>query len=581
MKGSGRSPSEEILAESPATSDLLSSRTPDPLDVEGWNLRRVQLQEALALGESPALHEALGQAGYWLGDEALTLQSRERAYHLYRTAGDKISAARLATLVANDYFLFRGAISVANGWFQHASRLLENQPVSPEHGWLSFHRADLRYFAFGDSGGALELATDADAIAQLLGVDALTILAQSLRGLTLVTLGRVDEGMALLDGSAVAAIVDFSKDVELLNSVTCNLLQACNLARDYERSSEWCERLVEYYRNRQQEYLFCFCRPSFAFALTRQGKWERADAELQAAIDEISVIRPAMLVETHIRLAELRYLQGEWEESAQLLHGAEADSLSLIGRATLELARGDNALAEQLAERYLRKIVPRLRLERMQPLELLLVAQVNQGNVQGAQETLMEIGEIAALIGTSPMRAAEAAARGRVLAGTGRARAAAAAFEDAVDYFQRSGTPYERARVKLELAHAQIALGKQREARTEMMDAVAILQALGARADAERAQRALDMLDEMLASSNDSHSQGQHSNLLTMRENEVLMLVAEGKSNQEIAALLVVSPRTVERHISTIYEKLNITGRSARAAATAWALRHTTDSTQD
>lgn len=61
---------------------------------------------------------------------------------------------------------------------------------------------------------------------------------------------------------------------------------------------------------------------------------------------------------------------------------------------------------------------------------------------------------------------------------------------------------------------------------------------------------------------------------LTGREVEVLGLVAAGMSNREIAEALVLSERTVERHISDIYEKIGVGGRSARAAATAYALTH-------
>jgi DNA-binding NarL/FixJ family response regulator len=61
---------------------------------------------------------------------------------------------------------------------------------------------------------------------------------------------------------------------------------------------------------------------------------------------------------------------------------------------------------------------------------------------------------------------------------------------------------------------------------------------------------------------------------LTEREVEVLRLIAAGKSNQEIAEELVLSIRTVERHISNIYEKIGLVGRAARAAAAAYALSH-------
>jgi pimeloyl-ACP methyl ester carboxylesterase/DNA-binding CsgD family transcriptional regulator len=56
---------------------------------------------------------------------------------------------------------------------------------------------------------------------------------------------------------------------------------------------------------------------------------------------------------------------------------------------------------------------------------------------------------------------------------------------------------------------------------------------------------------------------------LTARELEVLRFAAEGKSNDEIAAELVLSVRTIERHLGNVYTKLALSGKSARAAAVA------------
>ena len=61
---------------------------------------------------------------------------------------------------------------------------------------------------------------------------------------------------------------------------------------------------------------------------------------------------------------------------------------------------------------------------------------------------------------------------------------------------------------------------------------------------------------------------------LSPREREVLDLVAEGRSNDEIAAALHLSVRTVERHLQNVYTKLGVRGPSARAAAAAtWHVR--------
>ena len=58
---------------------------------------------------------------------------------------------------------------------------------------------------------------------------------------------------------------------------------------------------------------------------------------------------------------------------------------------------------------------------------------------------------------------------------------------------------------------------------------------------------------------------------LSQRETEVLRLVATGKSNKEIADELVLSERTVERHVSNIFTKLRV---GSRTAATAYAYKH-------
>ncbi len=60
---------------------------------------------------------------------------------------------------------------------------------------------------------------------------------------------------------------------------------------------------------------------------------------------------------------------------------------------------------------------------------------------------------------------------------------------------------------------------------------------------------------------------------LSRREREVLELVADGQDNEQIASTLVLSVRTVERHLSNIYSKLGITGKAARVAAAARLMR--------
>jgi pimeloyl-ACP methyl ester carboxylesterase len=76
-------------------------------------------------------------------------------------------------------------------------------------------------------------------------------------------------------------------------------------------------------------------------------------------------------------------------------------------------------------------------------------------------------------------------------------------------------------------------------------------------------------LSEVRAFLGDDHRAGPGSAELSAREREVLELVAAGMSNEEIAERLFLSTRTVERHLSNVYAKLRLSGKSARAAAAA------------
>jgi pimeloyl-ACP methyl ester carboxylesterase/DNA-binding CsgD family transcriptional regulator len=80
-----------------------------------------------------------------------------------------------------------------------------------------------------------------------------------------------------------------------------------------------------------------------------------------------------------------------------------------------------------------------------------------------------------------------------------------------------------------------------------------------------------DFIRDATAGDPSAHPQGRPLAQLTQREVEVLRLIAAGKSNQQIADTLVLSLRTVERHITNLYGKV---GAHGKADATAYALRH-------
>jgi DNA-binding NarL/FixJ family response regulator len=182
----------------------------------------------------------------------------------------------------------------------------------------------------------------------------------------------------------------------------------------------------------------------------------------------------------------------------------------------------------------------------------------------------VELRDVAARVGTDPMRAAAALASGLLAEARHDHESARACLEDAADFFDRHGAPFESARARMALGRSLAALERMDAAVREVNAALEAFRRMGAAKEAEAAERLLRALDPVAAHLNSARDESG----LTAREIEVLRLIAAGRSNQEIADELVLSIRTVERHISTIYEKLGATGKAARAAATTYAHRH-------
>jgi DNA-binding NarL/FixJ family response regulator len=129
----------------------------------------------------------------------------------------------------------------------------------------------------------------------------------------------------------------------------------------------------------------------------------------------------------------------------------------------------------------------------------------------------------------------------------------------AFEVWQRIEVPYAAARVRVLLALACRALGDEDGADLEIEAARSVFERLGATPDLAR-------IDALIAPAPAGHSHG-----LTPREQQVLRLVATGETNKAIASKLSVSDKTIDRHVSNIFAKLEV---SSRAAATAFAYRH-------
>jgi DNA-binding CsgD family transcriptional regulator len=125
--------------------------------------------------------------------------------------------------------------------------------------------------------------------------------------------------------------------------------------------------------------------------------------------------------------------------------------------------------------------------------------------------------------------------------------------------------PYERALTLLALADLHAVTGRGADATTALDDARALCVPLDARPALARAEALMQRLTSVRA------APVAHPGGLSAREVEVLRLVAQGCTDQQVAAHLFLSPRTVNGHLRSIYNKLGV---SSRAAATRFALDH-------
>ena len=148
-------------------------------------------------------------------------------------------------------------------------------------------------------------------------------------------------------------------------------------------------------------------------------------------------------------------------------------------------------------------------------------------------------------------------AAGAVALAAGDPGAALAASRRSARLWQQLEAPYETARARALVGLACRALGDDDTAAFELEAARGVFAGLGAAPDLERVEAM------MRPAAPDAHG-------LTAREQEVLGLVAGGKSNREIAAELVLSEHTVARHLQNIFAKLGVSSRTA-ASAFAWS----------
>ena len=225
------------------------------------------------------------------------------------------------------------------------------------------------------------------------------------------------------------------------------------------------------------------------------------------------------------------------------------------GLALLRLAQGELDAAEAAARRMLLEANDRRARARVLGacVEIMLARQ----DVEAARGAADELSGIAAELDAPFLQAAAAHCAGAVSLAAGDGAGALQLLRQACTSWQELDAPYQVARVRVSIGLAYRQIGDEDGAQMEFDGAQETFDQLGAASDSARVAALL--------------RPPSASGPLTGREVEVLRLAATGKTNRMIAANLAISEKTVARHMSNIFTKLNLT---SRAAATAYAYEH-------
>ncbi|MCW2132373.1 LuxR family transcriptional regulator [Arthrobacter sp. VKM Ac-2550] len=497
--------------------------------------------------------ERLGVAAYLTGRDEAAGADLERAYQAYLEQGGIERSVRCAFWLGIT-LLLRGQHARGGGWLGRAQRLVDERlPGSVEQGYLMIP-AGLQALD-SDPKSAYETFDKLVAIANEFDDADLTALSRLGLGQALVAMGEAGRGVAMLD-EAMLCVTTGEVSPIAAGIVYCAVILACRDTFDLGRAQEWTAALSEWCSKQQGLRPYrgqCLVHRSEIMQL--HGQWEDAIAEIQRACEHLAA-QPGNLVMgmAQYQQAEILRLRGKYADAELAYREAAAYGHNLHpGLALLRLAQGHIQDAYAAIRRVASDAAERP-VERANILAAYVQIALAAGDTNGARLAAGDLQEIADRFDSQYLQAMAGSVRGMVLVSEGDYMAACTTLRAAWLAWQEVEAPYEGARLRIIMARAYHALGDHDSAEMELDAAAHVFGQLGAAPD----------LREIAEVSR--RSTARTAGGLSTREVEVLRLVATGATNREIANTLVISEKTVSRHISNILTKLGLSSRTAAAA---------------
>ena len=522
-----------------------------------WHVAFSQLSEADLQGPmEPEDVERLAGAAHLIGRDSEANNLLARAHQGYLISGQTSRAVRCAVWLSIR-LLFNGEPAQAGGWLARARRLLEGHTECVEHGYVLMPEG-LQSFHSGQTAEALEIFSRAADIGMRFEDKDLVTLALQAQGRARIRAGDFAYGLSLLDEAMVAVTAGDVSPV-IVGTVYCSVIESCNETLDMRRAHEWTSALNEWCASQPEANPFRgSCLLHRAEVLQFRGAWREAMAEAQLACERLAHPSPKpSLGAAFYRAGELHRVRGEFAEAEQAFRNANQCGYEpQPGLSLLRLAQGktDAAVAGvRIAVKEARNPVKRAFV-----LAALIEIILASGDLKEAQFASAELKNIAENHGAPLLSAVSSSASGAVLISEGDYENALSLLREARKNWSDLEAPYEAARARVLIAIACRSLGDCDTSDMEFAAASQALAGLGAVAELERLKE--------LFSKQAANSAGP----LSAREVEVLKQIASGATNRNIAGSLGISEKTVARHVSNIFMKLDL---NSRAAATAYAFR--------
>ncbi len=502
----------------------------------------------------------LAVAAYMIGLDDEFVRGMERAHGAHLERGEIPSAVRCAFWVGIN-LATRGEPGLAGGWFARGERLIERaESDCVERGYLLLPAA-LRNEGAGEWEAAAAIADQAARIAESFDDRDLLALSIHEQGYATAKHGDLEKGMALLD-EAMVEVTSGKVSPLVTGLVYCGVIAYCQSLYELQRAQQWTSALTRWCEEQPQMVAYSGqCLVHQAEILQLRGAWGEAIDQARRAgerFTEAADSRPAAHREgsAHYRQAEVQRLRGEFDEAEDSFRAASRCGFEpQPGLALLRLAQGNAEAGAASIRRALDEVTDPLERVGLLPgcVEIMLAV----GDREAAAEAAGELERAAEEQDSDVMLAMASQARGAVAVASERYREGLLVLRRSAEIWQQLKAPYETARVRELAGRACRAVGDGDTADLELEAASEAFAWLGAEPDKAR-------IDSLAAA--DIPPAG-----LTTRELDVLRLVCSGKTNRAIASELVVSRRTVDRHVSNIFAKLGVT---TRAAATAYAYEH-------